>query len=219
VPGGISGIRGLTGAFRGLYLAMGPIGIVLIAITAAVTLFAVAWNENWFGIREKTAAVIGMLTSVWNDVLLPALRTIGESVRFLASVWVDAWESMGAGMRWVYDNIIRPVAEAIMRIIQPVLDAYNRLSAIGGAVTGAAGHALRIPGMQEGGVVTRPTLAMLGEAGPEAIVPLRHVTTPAPSVATPINLTATVNITPEAIDRLLLGFEYRQTVRLSGRTR
>ncbi len=30
----------------------------------------------------------------------------------------------------------------------------------------------RVPGMQHGGIVSRPTLAMIGEAGPEAVVPL-----------------------------------------------
>src|SRR5262245_57362439 len=29
----------------------------------------------------------------------------------------------------------------------------------------------RIPGMQAGGIVTKPTVAMLGEAGPEAVLP------------------------------------------------
>ena len=29
-----------------------------------------------------------------------------------------------------------------------------------------------IPGLQHGGVVTSPTLALIGEAGPEAVVPL-----------------------------------------------
>jgi SLT domain-containing protein len=28
-------------------------------------------------------------------------------------------------------------------------------------------------GFQEGGIVTKPTLAMIGEAGPEAVIPLR----------------------------------------------
>jgi hypothetical protein len=39
------------------------------------------------------------------------------------------------------------------------------VSAIGGLVG-------KIPGFADGGIVTRPTLAMVGEKGPEAIVPL-----------------------------------------------
>ena len=36
-----------------------------------------------------------------------------------------------------------------------------------------------IPGLQEGGIVTKPTLAMLGEKGPEAVIPLDRAGGPA----------------------------------------
>jgi hypothetical protein len=32
---------------------------------------------------------------------------------------------------------------------------------------------IRVPRLQHGGIVRAPTLAMIGEAGPEAVVPLR----------------------------------------------
>jgi len=37
----------------------------------------------------------------------------------------------------------------------------------------------RIPAMAAGGIVTRPTIALIGEAGPEAVVPLNRSNTPA----------------------------------------
>jgi hypothetical protein len=36
----------------------------------------------------------------------------------------------------------------------------------------------RIPAMAAGGIVTKPTLALIGEAGPEAVVPLNRKNTP-----------------------------------------
>lgn len=46
-------------------------------------------------------------------------------------------------------------------------------SAIKGAMSkGASGGGLKVPAMAEGGIVTGPTLALIGEAGPEAVVPL-----------------------------------------------
>ena len=35
-----------------------------------------------------------------------------------------------------------------------------------------AGASFLIPGLQHGGIVTRPTVAMIGERGPEAVIPL-----------------------------------------------
>lgn len=45
--------------------------------------------------------------------------------------------------------------------------------ALGAAIVTATA-ALAVPALQHGGLVTRPTLAMIGEAGPEAVVPLSH---------------------------------------------
>lgn len=46
-------------------------------------------------------------------------------------------------------------------------------TALGAAIVTATA-ALAVPALQHGGLVTRPTLAMIGEAGPEAVVPLSH---------------------------------------------
>jgi phage-related minor tail protein len=40
---------------------------------------------------------------------------------------------------------------------------------IGGAVGGLIG---KLPRLADGGIVTSPTLALIGEAGPEAVIPL-----------------------------------------------
>jgi hypothetical protein len=43
---------------------------------------------------------------------------------------------------------------------------------VGGAMGAKGGAGGDIPQMASGGIVTRPTLALIGEAGPEAVVPL-----------------------------------------------
>ena len=61
-----------------------------------------------------------------------------------------------------------------------------------GAVSGLpaswGGEAMSIPKLAAGGIVTKPTLAMIGERGPEAVVPLsRYNGDGAPSVTININ--------------------------------
>ena len=57
-------------------------------------------------------------------------------------------------------------------------DIWGMITNLGGGVSGAISGAtdfvnnFKIPGFAEGGIVNRPTLAMVGEAGPEAIIPL-----------------------------------------------
>jgi hypothetical protein len=67
-------------------------------------------------------------------------------------------------------------------MIQGLIDGINSMAgAVGGAIKNAIGnipgvggalHAVGVPGFQAGAIVTRPTLALIGERGPEAVVPL-----------------------------------------------
>jgi hypothetical protein len=54
-----------------------------------------------------------------------------------------------------------------------------------------------IPALANGGIVTRPTLALIGEAGPEAVVPLSGKNTPGQN----INITVNGAIDPEGVAR------------------
>jgi len=68
-------------------------------------------------------------------------------------------------------HIINPLL-MINDLIVKVIKALGRLSGITGIVRGVGGFIGNIPGLADGGIVTGPTLAMIGEAGPEAVVPL-----------------------------------------------
>jgi SLT domain-containing protein len=54
------------------------------------------------------------------------------------------------------------------------VDAVNTISSVGNAVGGAVGSALSSVGLASGGIVTQPTYALVGEAGPEAVIPLNE---------------------------------------------
>lgn len=60
---------------------------VFAAITAAGTIFAKAWGENWFNIREITAAVFDFIVNVaWPPVkgfLIEAAKKVGEFTKFV----------------------------------------------------------------------------------------------------------------------------------------
>ena len=71
-------------------------------------------------------------------------------------------------------NIIKYPFESAFRAIKSL---WN--STVGGFgfsvpswVPGMGGKGFTIPRMAAGGIVTKPTIALIGEAGPEAVVPL-----------------------------------------------
>lgn len=80
---------------------------------------------------------------------------------------------MGAinGIGGLVSGALSGIAGVIRGVINPVIDGINTLIDGYNAIPGHGdiGH---IPHMAMGGVVNRPTLALIGEAGPEAVVPL-----------------------------------------------
>ena len=103
------------------------------------------------------------LAPIIKEVLVGAFKGLGDSVPTLISAL----------------NKVLTVLEAIAAAANAALDALDRVTAgkaraaigqfIGGQLLGPLG---RIPKLADGGIVTSPTLAMIGEAGPEAVVPL-----------------------------------------------
>jgi phage-related minor tail protein len=77
------------------------------------------------------------------------------------------------------------MVNAVIGAVNAIVSAYNSIPLlpdlpkvpnvpvpqIGGTPTQVAGR-LGLPRMAEGGIVSSPTLALIGEAGPEAVVPL-----------------------------------------------
>ncbi len=49
--------------------------------------------------------------------------------------------------------------------------------------------------MAEGGIVTRPTAALIGEAGPEAVIPLNKLSSFSPNVTVNANLSSGIDVT------------------------
>lgn len=88
---------------------------------------------------------------------------IGEAIR---SPFVSAFESVKAVMNSIVQRIASGVNAAI-RIINRVIRGANRLPGVSIPFV----PSVEIPAFAEGGMVTGPTLGLVGEAGPEYIVP------------------------------------------------
>ena len=82
-------------------------------------------------------------------------------------------KSFQDAMNAVFNTVLRTAIETFTRI---AIEAAIAQAATEGATGGGGGGGfLGLLGFAEGGVVTKPTVALVGEAGPEAIVPLNKV--------------------------------------------
>lgn len=146
------------------------------AVKDAVTgAFSAAWD--WL----KTN-VVDPIKNFWTTTVVPAFEAAYEAVKnAITAPFKAAWD-------WINTNLIQPVKSFFSWLegdhtVGNV--TYPGNVDVGTTPTKGGSYTYTIPGltkktspsyghvpMAAGGIVTRPTLALVGEAGPEAVVPL-----------------------------------------------
>ena len=140
-----------------------PIGIIIAllgVITATIAYLALNWEEHWDNIKWAAGEAISWLGE--------RLEGAKNMLRGFANFFIGIGE--GIGNSWI-------------RMVNGIIDALNRIQiSIPSWVPGLGGKSfginipnvpeLNIPRLADGGIVTRSTLANIGEAGPEAVIPL-----------------------------------------------
>ncbi len=213
-----------SAAMAALNIAMGPIGLIILGIVAAVAaailifknwdkivdFFKKTWDSVWGGIKSIFDTVVGAISGIFNSKfgwLLPGGALL-KAIFFLK----DNWDLIWFGIKETVKTVVNPIIGFINTIIggvNMVIRGLNKISVtvpswvpiFGGKsfsfnipeipeigkmeagtfqkkikdMTKVEGHNPR--GLATGGIVTRPTLAMIGEKGPEAVIPLNKANT------------------------------------------
>lgn len=151
------------------------------AVVQAVTGFIVGALQTLAGFVQSIVGRIvavgrGIWDWLWNG-LEGIINFISDKINGLVSTVTGLRDSIARAASGMWDGIWQAFRGAINFIV----DGWNNLSfslpgfTIPGTDIGWSGITLdtpNIPRLAAGGIVSRPTLAMIGEAGPEAIVPL-----------------------------------------------
>lgn len=124
-----------------------PVGIAVAAIAGAIAIGVLLW-KNWDTIKEK-------LAGIW------------ESIKETAS---KVWDGIVTAIKAPINAIIGAINLLIRGLNKIKFEVPKWVPLLGGKGWGF--NIPEIPKLALGGVVTRPTLAMIGEAGPEVVVPL-----------------------------------------------
>jgi hypothetical protein len=184
-------ITAITAAFSGLLAFLtgtllpgllaffsGPVGWTVLAVAAVVAMVVlfrkpltdfVTWLASWgkpIG-QFFTANVTTPIANAWKamvEFLPKAMNNIGDKVR---SIFTGVVNTVKGAMR----NVLQFIANAINSVgrqVNRLIGAFNRLPGPNIPFV----PTLSVPAFAKGGVVTGPTLAMVGEGGePEYIIP------------------------------------------------
>lgn len=141
-----------------LALSANPIGIVVMAIAGLVTAFVVLWNKCE-GFRK-------FFIGLWETI-----KNIGSSVAKTVS---DAFTGAMNAAKGAINGVIGVINGAISGLNSIKVDIPDWVPQFGGTSFGL--NIPKIPTLAEGGVVDGATLAMIGEAGKEVVMPLENNT-------------------------------------------
>jgi TP901 family phage tail tape measure protein len=170
-------ITGVALAISGLLIVLGTLGLILPNIIAGITLLGTAFSFLLANpIVLAIAAIIAVITLwivKWKEFKDTILWTWG----IIKEETFKVWNSIKDFFQGIWDDITKIFTTAYDRIMGIVNSVKSAISSVSEKVSNigskiGAGISKILP-FQEGGIVTRPTLGLLGESGAEAVIPLR----------------------------------------------
>ena len=154
-----------------------PNGLIHQALKKAKTKF----GEVWDAIRAKFGVVGKLVSGIW-DEHFAWMRPGGLLFRALGKLkdkWKSIWDSIAGALKAPLNIIIGGI-NTLLRALNAVNLGWEAKTVSFGGKTQTILPGFKfspfnfgeIPSLGKGGIVSRPTLAMVGERGPEAVVPL-----------------------------------------------
>ena len=141
-----------------------------------------AWKKVF---TDLMSSLVNALKDKWDwawNTIKSFFKNALDFIIYLVKNWnlFAVMKKIWDGILSLVNGVVRKIMGAIDRITSAVRRVKSAISSIAGGVGDVVGDVVgsfpSIPGLASGGIVTSPTLAMIGEAGPEAVVPLdgRH---------------------------------------------
>lgn len=150
--------------------------------------------RHWDTIKSTISGVFDAIKGWAKDIPNQIKNALGNLINIIKYPFDQAWNAISGIPKKVKDGwgsmvdgikgIMNGVATALKTPFETALKAIKSLwnSTVGGFgfsvpswVPGIGGNKWTIPKMARGGIVTKPTIALIGEAGPEAVVPLNRI--------------------------------------------
>lgn len=148
------------------------------------------WMEGTFGFKWKNVfETVKNVVKVFRDFMGPIINSL-EVVflgltSFISGVFSNNWRRAWFGVKQIFEGIVSGLRNIFKAPLNFMIDGINKfLSGIGKIkipdwVPGVGGKGFsipKIPRLAKGGIVSASTIANIGEAGTEAVIPLQRNT-------------------------------------------
>ena len=135
-------------------MSANPIGLVVLAIAALTAAFILAYQHS----------------ETFRKIVTEAFDAVKDAAEIVAKAVSFAFNAAIGGIKAQINAVISMANLAIRALNSIQINIPSWIPGLGGKSFGI--DLPSIPMLAEGGIVTKPTLAMIGEAGAEAVIPL-----------------------------------------------
>ena len=143
----------------------------------------------WAFLSSTVIGIVGTIIGVISDLITGITKVLTGIVDFIVGIftgnWRKAWDGVKAIFSGIWDalvGIVKGVINIVIDVLNGFVSGINKIGfdvpdwvpVIGGKRWGF--NIPKIPKLAQGGIVDKPTYAMIGEAGTEAVMPLERNT-------------------------------------------
>lgn len=154
--------------------------------TGIIDLFKQSWEDISKNFQDNLMPALGKLWDALQPLepfmkafaivigasLLGAIVLVTDALTIAINLFTDLL-TIATKVATFFTNVFVGALHLVEGAIEAIVTAVQKIGSVGGAIGGAISSTLsKIPAFAEGGIVNGPTLALVGEAGPEAIIPL-----------------------------------------------
>lgn len=194
-----------------LAVMTGPFGLVVLAV--------VTFKDSIIGFLGNLIGWIGTAFKTVLDLILWPFKKAWEGIVFFKDMVVSVFNGLKDLAGSIFDKVggaFKGVINAVISGLEGGLNfAIKGLNIILDGIDSAAGPwvnfgsipEVKLPRLAEGGIVTSPQIAMIGEKGPEAVIPLDRLGNMGGN---------TINITVTSADPNAVVAALQRYVRMSG---
>lgn len=155
--------NGLTNVFSGLGSWFGQRwSDVTSALSNVANWFGNIFRQAFYAVQNAFSSIGSFFSGVWNTV---------------QNIFVNAGQMVGSAVGGAFRGAVNAVLGTIENIVNGFIDMINDVIGIINQLPGVSiGYigGVYLPRLARGGIVDSPTVAMIGEAGKEAVVPLEN---------------------------------------------
>jgi len=128
-------LPGVRAAFMGLYGALGPIGLALLALGAILPLIAMHWHEIEAALKPVADAIWSVvgpaLDWLWNSILKPLadflITSFKSNIETAKAIFIAvgaAVNEVAKGLQWFWDNVLVPLGTFIADVFISYIRAW-----------------------------------------------------------------------------------------------